>query len=174
MSEKSLAYRLGAWWGQVLPQSASRPPSQTPGDFHGYAGFLKRVAAVIVDAVIVSIPFSIVAGVFGSSFGARMSDDVSAAVGATLMAKLIGLAMAWVYFAAMESSQFQGTIGKLALGIKVTDTVGNRITFGRATGRFVGRIISAIIFGLGFIMVAFTAKRQGLHDIMADCLVVNK
>jgi uncharacterized RDD family membrane protein YckC len=60
------------------------------------------------------------------------------------------------------------------LGIKVTDLNGSRIDFGRATGRYFGKFISSIILFIGFIMVAFTQKKQGLHDILADCLVVNR
>ena len=62
----------------------------------------------------------------------------------------------------------------MALGIKVTDLDGNRISFGRATGRHFAKWLSALILGIGYIMVAFTAKKQGLHDQVASCLVVNK
>ena len=82
--------------------------------------------------------------------------------------------MAWIYFAAFESSPKQATPGKMALGIKVTDLNGRRIGFGKATGRYFGKILSFIILGIGFIMIAFTEKKQGLHDKMAGCLVVNK
>jgi uncharacterized RDD family membrane protein YckC len=74
----------------------------------------------------------------------------------------------------MESSGSQGTLGKMAVGIKVTDLYGNRIGFGKATGRFFGKIISFFILLVGYLMVAFTQKKQGLHDMMAGCLVVNK
>ena len=87
---------------------------------------------------------------------------------------ILGLILGWIYFAAMESSPTQGTLGKMALGIKVTDMEGDRVEFGRATGRHFGKIISTIILLIGYIMIAFTQKKQGLHDIMAGCLVVNK
>ena len=80
----------------------------------------------------------------------------------------------WIYYVVMESSSTQGTLGKMALGIKVTDLKGSRISFGRASGRHFGKFISALILSIGFIMVAFTQKKQGLHDKMASCLVVNK
>ncbi|MCI0556277.1 MAG: RDD family protein, partial [Anaerolineae bacterium] len=63
---------------------------------------------------------------------------------------------------------------KMALGIVVTDMNGNRISFGRATGRYFGKILSGLIIYIGYIMVAFTEKKQGLHDMMASCLVLNK
>ena len=62
----------------------------------------------------------------------------------------------------------------MALWIKVTDLGGNKIGFGKATGRHFGKILSGIILGIGFIVVAFIQKKQGLHDIMAGSLVVNK
>ena len=68
----------------------------------------------------------------------------------------------------------QGTAGKLALGIKVTDMSGARVSFGRATGRHFAKIISGFILGIGFLMVAFTKRKQGLHDLVAGCLVLNR
>jgi uncharacterized RDD family membrane protein YckC len=73
----------------------------------------------------------------------------------------------------MESSSRQATVGKIALGLRVTDLNGERITFLRATGRYFGKIISGMILYIGFIMAAFTEKRQALHDLMAECLVVS-
>lgn len=78
----------------------------------------------------------------------------------------------WLYFAIMESSTHQGTLGKIALGIKVTDIQGNRISFARATGRYFGKILSGLVLMIGFIMAGFTEKKQALHDILADCLVI--
>jgi uncharacterized RDD family membrane protein YckC len=74
----------------------------------------------------------------------------------------------------MESSKYQSTLGKAVLGIKVTDLKGNRISFGRASGRFFAKIISSLTLGVGYIMIAFTEKKQGLHDMIAECLVVKK
>ena len=74
----------------------------------------------------------------------------------------------------MESSSNQATVGKMALGIQVTDLEGNRISFGKALGRNLAKIISALIFYIGFIMAAFTAKKQALHDMIAGTLVVKK
>lgn len=77
----------------------------------------------------------------------------------------------WLYFALLESSSMQGTLGKKALGMIVTDLDGNRIGFGRATGRYFAKFLSAIILLIGFVMVAFTQRKQGLHDIIASTLV---
>lgn len=136
-----------------------------------YAGFWKRVAAAIIDGIITMIGGFVVGLVFGFVMVAGGTTDPAALES---MGNGLGLILGWVYFATMESSSAQGTLGKMALGIKVTDLEGNRVGFGKATGRHFGKIISAIILCIGFIMVAFTQKKQGLHDMMAGCLVVNK
>ena len=87
---------------------------------------------------------------------------------------MINLAIAWIYYSAFESSSKQGTLGKLAVGIKVTDMHGNRIKVGIAFGRNFTKLFSMMIFFIGFIMVAFTKRKQGLHDITAGCLVINR
>lgn len=78
----------------------------------------------------------------------------------------------WLYYAFLESSSWQGTIGKKAVGLRVTDMNGNRISFGRATGRYFGMILSGVICFIGWIMIAFTEKKQGLHDMLAGTLVL--
>jgi uncharacterized RDD family membrane protein YckC len=90
------------------------------------------------------------------------------------LGNIVGVILGWLYFALMESSSRQGTLGKMALGIKVTDLSGNAISFGRATVRHFGKILSTIILLAGYLMVAFTAKKQGLHDMIAGCLVVKQ
>jgi uncharacterized RDD family membrane protein YckC len=80
----------------------------------------------------------------------------------------------WLYYAIFESSSWQATLGKKALGLEVTDLAGNRISFGRATGRFFAKIISTLILFIGYIMAGFTEKKQALHDILAGTLVIRK
>jgi uncharacterized RDD family membrane protein YckC len=82
------------------------------------------------------------------------------------------IVVSWLYFAKMESSEKQATIGKKAMGIYVTDVNGQRLTFGRATGRFFAKIISSMVpLYIGFIMAGFTQKKQALHDMIAGTLV---
>lgn len=78
----------------------------------------------------------------------------------------------WVYTAGLTSSSFQATLGKKILGLKVVDQNGNRISFGKATGRFLASILSGLILGVGYLMVAFNPKKQGLHDQIAGTLVI--
>ncbi len=150
-----------------------------------YAGFWKRFVAYIIDDIILSVAGVLIAlplgAVFGLSFLSGFSGETEpGAPMIALAASAIGLAVvgvlvaSWLYYAFMESSASQGTLGKMALGIKVTDMEGKRISFCKATGRYFGKIVSGMIMYIGFIMAGFTAKKQALHDIMASCLVVNK
>ncbi len=136
-----------------------------------YAGFWKRFAAVIIDGIILNVGGFIVGLLFGIILVAGRVNDPQVI---EIAGRMLGIAIGWIYFAMMESSSTQATLGKMALGIKVVDYNGSQISFGRATGRHFSKIISAIILLFGFIMVAFTEKKQGLHDMMAKCLVVNK
>jgi uncharacterized RDD family membrane protein YckC len=94
--------------------------------------------------------------------------------GVQISLNLISIVMVWLYHAGFEASSAQGSLGKMALGIKVTDENGRRISFGRATGRHFGKIISALICFVGFMMAGFTERKQALHDMMAGCLVIRK
>ena len=155
---------------------AEGPALETPD----YAGFWNRFAAAIIDALITATGTALLLGPFYAVLFFSLMDDrgefdlqaflpVAQPVG-----NLVSLIAGWLYAALMESSRFQGTLGKMAVQIKVTDLEGNRISFGRATGRHFGKIVSTITLFVGFIMVAFTEKKQGLHDVMAGCLVVRK
>ena len=136
-----------------------------------YAGFWKRFAAAFIDAIITMIGGAVIGFIFGIIMVAGGTDDPDVLEG---LGNILGFFLGWIYYSVMESSPTQGTLGKMALGIKVTDLEGNKVGFGKATGRYFGKIISALILLIGFIMVAFTEKKQGLHDMMAGCLVVNK
>ncbi len=87
---------------------------------------------------------------------------------------LVYLALIWLYFAVMESSEKQATIGKMVLGIIVVDLEGKKISFARATGRFLAKFLSNVTLLLGYIVAGFTYRKQALHDLIADTLVVVK
>ena len=152
-----------------------------------YAGFWKRFAAFLIDSLLIGAVVGIVMMIFGVGlFGGmstidpqqmdeEMAQTVAAGViGGIVMFGIIMSAAQWLYFALMESSSKQATLGKMALGIIVTDLNGNPISFGRATGRYFGKILSGIILYIGYLMAGFTEKKQALHDMIAGCLVVNR
>jgi uncharacterized RDD family membrane protein YckC len=157
------------------PGAAARPVV-------AYAGFWLRFVAFIIDAIvlgvagtIITLPFMATIGLRGLFGGPMMRpEDFIPLIGLFFRLALIRAALAWLYFALLESSSWQATLGKKALGLEVTDLEGHRIGFGRATGRFFGKIISALILYIGFIMAGFTEKKQALHDMMAGCLVIRK
>lgn len=93
-------------------------------------------------------------------------------IGVRLGLNGVSLLVTWLYYALCESSSWQGTVGKKVCGLRVTDMNGSQINFGKATGRHFGKILSGLILGIGFIMIAFTEQKQGLHDIMAGTLVL--
>jgi uncharacterized RDD family membrane protein YckC len=138
-----------------------------------YAGFWRRVGALVIDGVIFTVFQMILMAVFIGGIAASEAGE-DAATAAMLIVNIVIIVAMWLYFALMESSSKQATLGKMMVGAVVTDADGNRISFGRATGRYFGKMVSGIILGIGYLMVAFTQRKQGLHDIMAGCLVIRK
>lgn len=134
-----------------------------------YSGFWRRFAALLIDSVIVGLVILILSAAMGFSVG---FGGVGGA-GASAYGILISIAAPWLYWAGMESSKHQATIGKMALGMAVTDQFNNRISFLRATVRYFGKILSTLTLLVGFIMAAFTRRKQALHDMLAGSLVVN-
>jgi uncharacterized RDD family membrane protein YckC len=121
-----------------------------------YAGFWMRFVAMIIDAVIVSVASGLIATV---TFGAGV---------------VLSFVAPWLYEAFMLSSEWQATVGKRAMSIVVIGSDGGRISFARATGRHFAKWISICTLGIGFIMAAFTAKKQALHDMIAETFVTNR
>jgi uncharacterized RDD family membrane protein YckC len=108
------------------------------------------------------------------AIGSGMTDTsaIAAAMGTIMLVSALLFVGQWLYYALFESSALQATPGKLALGIKVVDEAGNRIGFGKASGRWFAKIVSNLILGIGYLMAGFTARKQALHDMMAGTLVV--
>lgn len=155
-----------------------------------YAGFWLRVVAAIIDYVLLGIPLSalfflILASALPTLMHMQGQNPMELwfTMGPRILALMaVSLVVSWIYWSALESSSWQATLGKKALGLYVTDAAGARLTFGRATGRFfAGRGIAAIVPSLGglyfvisCILAGITEKKQALHDIIAGCLVLRK
>ncbi|HNP75640.1 MAG: RDD family protein [Cyclobacteriaceae bacterium] len=155
-----------------------------------YASFLRRFAALVVDIIIIGClqTFVIVPilaalgfGMFSSASAMEASGDPDAAIGmiGAIMAAagaiwLVSLTIQVLYYSFMESSNMQATIGKMALGIIVTDMNGAKLTLSKAFVRNISRILSNLTMLIGYIIAAFTEKKQALHDIIAGTLVVKK
>ena len=137
-----------------------------------YAGFWKRFAAFIIDYFVVVVLAMLGGAIVGLVYGiASSSVNKESAEG---LGGLTALAVWWLYYAFMESSGKQATLGKMALGIKVVDRQGARISFARATGRHFAKLLSGMIMMIGYMMAGFTSRKQALHDMVAGCLVVNR
>jgi len=140
-----------------------------------YGGFWVRLVAALIDAILVGIviwPVSLMMGVIIGVAGRTVSMP---GIGVNLVNGIVGgtfyLCADWIYEAAMESSSKQATVGKMALGLIVTDLEGRRISFLRATGRHFSKIISKMILLIGYFMAGFTERKQALHDMIAGTLV---
>lgn len=124
-----------------------------------FAGFWRRAAAFLVDSVLLAIP--------QTALNILMAPN-------TTIPLAINILIALGYFAGFHCSARQATVGKMAFGIKVTDLEGGRITPGRAIGRYFATWLSALILGIGYVMAAFTGRKQALHDVVCKTLVVNR
>lgn len=144
--------------GAAQPESGGRV---IPAKMN-YASFWRRGGAHVLDGLLVSVQFVlalIIVGMAGEAEGA----DVATAFG-TIIAIL--------YYPLMHSSKHQATLGKKWLGLRVVDERGQRISVGRAFGRYFASFLSAILLGVGYLMVFFTARRQALHDKIAGTYVL--
>lgn len=169
---------------EAIPMASTHPGCYGPAGSleYGrpivYAGFWLRFVAYIIDSLVTSaggcIGGGLVGGVIGGIMGAQHAPLQDIQVVSQIMGSILGTVISWLYSALMESSQLQATLGKMALGLKVTTLDGQRISFGRATGRYFGKILSTLILCIGFMMAGFTEKKQALHDMLAGTLVVKK
>lgn len=162
---------------EFVPPAAAPAPgmSSAPAVPVRYAGFWLRWVACTIDGIIVSVPiFTIV--MLAMLAGILRSGEEASPATIFIILMLIPLAflLAWLYSAVQESSTAQATFGKRLLGLRVVDYAGGRIGFGRATGRYWSRILSGIPCNIGYIMAAFTERKQALHDIIAKTLVVRR
>lgn len=123
-----------------------------------YAGLFRRVMASVIDYFVIFLLLSFIQFISG------IEDDN--------FFYILLILFSWSYFAFQDSSSSQGTVGKHAMNIAVTDLNGNRISVSRATKRFVGKILAALPFFAGFLPVLFNKKKQGIHDKITKTLVV--
>lgn len=144
-----------------------------------YAGFWIRFVAACIDGIIVGVVNGVIGGVIGGGSAAALARtngdplaNLPILISAMTTSILIGVGLSFTYHAFMESSEKQATLGKMALGLKVTDLNGQRISFGKASARFFSKFISALICYIGFMMAGFTQKKQALHDMIAGTFVV--
>jgi uncharacterized RDD family membrane protein YckC len=157
------------------PAAPSAYGAPAPGLIR-YGGFWIRVVAAIIDAILLGIVVFPILGILGLTIGFAGSQVSMPEMGVHLVRGIVAwtlfMGAGWLYEAVLESSSKQATVGKMALGLKVTDEYGRRISFARASARYFCKILSRMILLIGYIMVGFTQRKQGLHDMIAGTLVV--
>jgi uncharacterized RDD family membrane protein YckC len=163
-------------------------PMGIPAAHSPYAGFWLRFVAYVIDSLMITLVCGVVILIIVAVIGVgtlRGSSEPFDQPERFFMAPalifffvaifVVAMCGSWLYYALLESSVHQGTLGKMALGLIVTDMQGRRVTFARASGRFFAKIITGLIpFAIGYIMAGFTQKKQALHDMIASCLVLKK
>jgi uncharacterized RDD family membrane protein YckC len=134
------------------------------------AGFWIRVGAYLIDSVIYQMLIWLAGILFGGILGA------GGAGAEAIIFQYVGLNLiiGWAYFAVQESSAAQATLGKRACGLVVVSETGGRLTLPRATGRYFAKGLSGLLLGVGLIIVAFTDRKRGMHDMMAGTYVIRK
>ena len=137
-----------------------------------YAGFWLRLAAWVIDVVCI-VGLLIVALFCYGVVVAIASGGQVASASVALLFNLLALVVPWLYYTIAESSPQQATPGKLLVGLRVVSDAGTRISFGRANGRFWAKQVSGLTFGIGYLVCAFTDRKQALHDWIAGCCVVS-
>ena len=171
-------------WEPVAPPPAA--PFAAPGPLAPpapalvYAGFWRRWWAAVLDNIVLwalSVPFIILwmlphMNIDPEDYEALPPEQQMEVFGAWLLFWLVTTLMEFLYFSLFESSRRRATLGRMALGIQVTDVHGNRIGLGRAFLRRLARILSVLTFGIGFLVSLFSRRRQTLHDLLAGTLVV--
>jgi len=163
-------------YAPAAPPVAYAPPSI-------YGGFWIRLLAHLIDHIILGVVaaplffITVLPSIIRIAQQADRDQEPSPEMIITIISSVfvyIALAFVgqWLYEALLTSSSWQGTIGKKILRLKVVDEAGNRIGFGRATGRFFAKILSSMFMCIGFIMIGFTERKTGLHDMLAGTRVL--
>ncbi len=132
-----------------------------------YASFWRRLAAYIIDNLILAC--ALLLALFPRMVGEVRDPEALSRDPVLLLSSLV---LSFAYFVIWESSAWQATPGKRILRIRVTDLAGRRLSFFHASVRHLGKIASSLTFYLGFLMAAFTARRQALHDLLSGCVVL--
>ncbi len=148
-----------------------------------YAGFWLRFVAYLIDGMILGGAIVVICGLLFLVFYSVIREmprhldpsdrwELWPFIIVVYAVECLCLSGCWLYYAMMESGPHQATVGKRAMGLIVTDADGYPINFGRATGRFFAKALSGMTLAIGYIMADFTPKKQALHDMVANTLVL--
>jgi uncharacterized RDD family membrane protein YckC len=153
------------------------PGFQPPQPQPAYAGFWRRAVAYLIDSVLVSPIFGLVVSFYPSVF-VKWPDPSATSLNAlpqpTGYALVLLVFMTTLIYALFESSPWQATPGKRILRLRVNDMSGQRLDFARALGRNFTKMVLAVVFPFAHVLAGLTEKKQGLHDMLAGCLVMRR
>ncbi|MBL0309533.1 MAG: RDD family protein [Bacteroidetes bacterium] len=146
-----------------------------------YASGMRRLGAFLIDRIVISISLTILFRVFlGWAFTYPFEGNWDFFWSDGCMwswitwHNLLREGINIVYYSLMESSKYQGTLGKIVLGIRVTGLNNERVSLSTALLRNLSKILSGLILGIGYLMIIFDSRKQGLHDKIADTLIVRQ
>lgn len=165
--------------GIALRATATPPPLFSALKSREYAGFWSRYLAYTIDSVVFGLPFLVLLIAYGKqalfrhAAASSVEELQSIVLWDAIVGNLVVVPAMWLYFGLMTSSSKQATLGKMAMGLIVTDVRGERISFARASVRFFASLLSAMTT-VGYLIQPFTDKRQALHDVIAETLVVRQ
>ena len=150
-------------------EQSNAPAAGNAGMTTQYAGFWIRVGAYLIDVLIIGIPSSIVAGIVTAA-----TNSSDAVLASNVAANVVAIAIAfWNNYYLLKKNG--ASLGKKWLKLHVMRTDGSQLTWGRVLLReLVGKFVNQFTIFIGYLMVAFTGKKQGLHDMIGDTIVVKK
>lgn len=138
-----------------------------------YAGFWIRLLASLLDGVILLVAAICIMVLTGVPMK-HMMDFINVELEGYTWQQSMYVFLSLMYVILLPASTLQGTLGKAALGLKITDVNGERISVWRSLGRALSEILSTIILFIGYIMIAFHREKRGLHDIIARTYVIRE
>ena len=133
-----------------------------------HAGFWVRLAALVIDGIILYILRTII------SFSILATADPNSLLFSVWLSVIVNSVVVLLYYVLLESGKNQATLGKMALGIRVVDQRGERITVLRAIARYFARILSTLTLLIGYFMAGFTQNKQALHDLICSTYVIRR
>jgi uncharacterized RDD family membrane protein YckC len=174
--------RFCLFCGDLLSEGGARPSSprshadSSPANLTEYAGFWLRAWAGAIDvalevsgALLLTLAIDLVVRRAGQMLGfAPWISKVAVGI-AYILVLAIG---AWLYCAFMESSWRRATLGKRLVGLQVVTAEGGQLSFAQASARHFMKFLSLFSAGFGFMMAGWTRRRQALHDMPSDCIVI--
>ena len=127
-----------------------------------YAGFWIRALALLLDTFVLVVCAAVLTGAIGAVTGAPVAGP----------SRVVAFLAQWAYYAGFESSSWRATPGKRICSLIVVDIEGRQLSLGRASLRYAAELLSGLLLCLGYVMAAFTARKQALHDLVARTLVL--